>query len=214
LETQCERILIDAGLPDLANRFPPGVLTRIALTHFHPDHVQGLFHLRWGCVPPVEIFCPPDKEGCADLYKNPGILKFRQLKPYEPVLVNDLSITPLPLIHSKTTFGYCFESAGKRICYLTDTIGLPPETRDYLMKRTCDLMVVDCSYPPCGKKPGNHNDINHVLQMHSEIASRQVVLTHVGHELDRWLGGHKDLLPEGMIAGADGMMIDVGQICF
>ena len=39
IETQRERILIDAGLTDLTSRFPPGALTRIAITHFYPDHV-------------------------------------------------------------------------------------------------------------------------------------------------------------------------------
>lgn len=37
-----ERILLDAGLPLLASSFPPGTLTRILLTHYHMDHVQGL----------------------------------------------------------------------------------------------------------------------------------------------------------------------------
>ncbi|MGP2485548.1 MBL fold metallo-hydrolase, partial [Pantoea eucalypti] len=41
-----ERILLDAGLPLLASRVPPGSLTRILLTHYHKDHVQGLFALR------------------------------------------------------------------------------------------------------------------------------------------------------------------------
>lgn len=55
------RILLDAGSTDLSERFPPGTLTAIVLTHFHPDHVQGLFHLRWGVGAsiPIFIFTPP-----------------------------------------------------------------------------------------------------------------------------------------------------------
>lgn len=46
VEAGATRILLDAGLTDLTERFPPGSLTAIVLTHFRPDHVQGLFHLR------------------------------------------------------------------------------------------------------------------------------------------------------------------------
>lgn len=40
--------LIDAGLHDLADRWSPGSFQQFLLTHYHMDHVQGLFPLRWG----------------------------------------------------------------------------------------------------------------------------------------------------------------------
>ena len=102
-------LLIDAGLNDLTERFPPASLSAILLTHFHPDHVQGLFHLRWGKGPRIPVFAPPDAEGCADLYKHPGMLKFRRLEKFTPLQIGALHVTPLPLIHSKPTFGYAIE---------------------------------------------------------------------------------------------------------
>ncbi len=47
---QCdgESTLLDAGQCHLEQRFRPGELQRILLTHYHMDHVQGLFPLRWG----------------------------------------------------------------------------------------------------------------------------------------------------------------------
>ncbi|SQD07532.1 carbon-phosphorus lyase complex accessory protein (metallo-beta-lactamase superfamily protein) [Escherichia coli] len=39
--------LIDAGLHDLADRWSPGSFQQFLLTHYHMDHVQGLFPLRW-----------------------------------------------------------------------------------------------------------------------------------------------------------------------
>ncbi|MCT7654074.1 hypothetical protein MBH78_03345 [Oceanimonas sp. NS1] len=48
LEWGEHRLLLDAGLPDLHRRFAPGSFDGMLLTHFHVDHVQGLFHLRWG----------------------------------------------------------------------------------------------------------------------------------------------------------------------
>ncbi len=76
IESGGTRVLIDAGLIDLHERFAPGSLSAIVLTHFHPDHVQGLFHLRWGKVHRFPCHAPPDSEGCADLYKIPGLLDF------------------------------------------------------------------------------------------------------------------------------------------
>ena len=105
------RVLIDAGLMDLHERFAPGSLSAIVLTHFHPDHVQGLFHLRWGRAAPIAVYAPPDAEGCADLYKHPGLLDFRRLAKFESQRIGGLSFTPVPLVHSKPTFGFAIESA-------------------------------------------------------------------------------------------------------
>jgi phosphoribosyl 1,2-cyclic phosphate phosphodiesterase len=35
------------------------------LTHYHLDHVQGLFPLRWGVGAPIPVYGPPDDAGCA-----------------------------------------------------------------------------------------------------------------------------------------------------
>ncbi len=40
--------LIDAGRHDLTDRWSPGSFQQFLLTHYHMDHVQGLFPLRWG----------------------------------------------------------------------------------------------------------------------------------------------------------------------
>ncbi|WP_156493698.1 MBL fold metallo-hydrolase, partial [Oleiphilus sp. HI0125] len=82
LEVEGAAYLIDAGIMDIGERFEASFLNAIFLTHFHPDHVQGLFHIRWGKEPNISVFCPPDKDGCADLYKHPGLLEFIHQKKY------------------------------------------------------------------------------------------------------------------------------------
>jgi phosphoribosyl 1,2-cyclic phosphate phosphodiesterase len=145
VETDDTRILIDAGLTDLTERFPPGSLTAIVLTHYHPDHVQGLFPLRWGIGAAIPVYGPPDSDGCADLYKNHGLLDFRRLSKFDPVTIGDLKLTPLPMIHSKPTFGYAIEDAlGSRFAYLTDTVGLPPRTEEFLVAWKPDELVLLC----------------------------------------------------------------------
>jgi len=204
LGEQC--FLIDAGQVNLAERFPAGTLSAICLTHFHPDHVQGLFHLRWGTNVQIPVYTPPDSQGCADLYKHPGILAFQTLRKFTPFTLGSIVVTPVPLIHSKPTFGYCFDVADQRIAYLTDTKGLPPATEEFLCASGVDLLIVDCSYPP-GTTQAGHNNLDDVLSLLQRVQPRSLVLTHIGHAMDQWLLKHADSLPAQVQVGRDGAVV-------
>lgn len=82
--------LLDAGLPDLMDRWPAGQFQQFLLTHYHMDHVQGLFPLRWGVGAPIPVFGPPDPEGCDDPFKHPGLLDFSHT--VEPFVVFNTGI--------------------------------------------------------------------------------------------------------------------------
>lgn len=209
LEAGDTRILIDAGLMDLHERFPPGRLTAILLTHYHPDHVQGLFHLRWGKGTPITVFGPPDAAGCADLYKNPGLLDIRRLTKFAPVVMGALTITPLPLIHSKVTFGYGIkDSRGACFAYLTDTLRLPPATAQFLRAwGRCDL-ALDCSFPP-RQAPANHNDWVAALEVIAAVQPRRSWLTHIGHELDAWRLAEAPSLPPDVAFASDDLTLHI-----
>ncbi|EGH47080.1 carbon-phosphorus lyase complex accessory protein, partial [Pseudomonas syringae pv. pisi str. 1704B] len=71
IECADQRWLIDSGLTDLTERFPPRSLSGILQTHYHADHAQGLLHLRWGQGLVIPVHGPADPEGLADLYKPP-----------------------------------------------------------------------------------------------------------------------------------------------
>lgn len=190
-----QQILLDAGLPDLKQRFPDGSLHSILLTHYHPDHVQGLFPLRWGVGQTLPVYGPEDREGCGDLFKNHGILDFRRLQPFQGFELAGIHVTPVPLVHSRKTLGYCFEQEGIKLAYLTDTVGLPRNTQRFLQSWQPDLMVLDCSFPPLDTQPKNHNDLKLALGIHADIMPKQTILTHIGHELDVWLNEHRASLP-------------------
>lgn len=209
VECDGTRILIDAGLTDLHERFAPGSLSAIVLTHYHPDHVQGLFHLRWGKNIEIPVYGPPDSDGCADLYKNPGILRFHSVQKFEPFRIGGLTLTPLPLIHSKVTFGYAIEIQDQRFAYLTDTLGLPPRTSEFLRRWQPEGVALDCTLPPSAD-PQNHNDWTLANKLIEDIAPRRSWLIHVGHTLDAWLLENPPLLPTGLRIARDGERYSLG----
>lgn len=203
-----QRWLIDSGLTDLTERFPPGSLSGIFQTHYHADHAQGLLHLRWGQGLVIPVHGPVDAEGLADLYKHPGILDFSQpFAEFETRVFGELQITALPLIHSRPTLGYLLSGGGRRIAYLTDTVWLPDNTIDYLLDERLDVLILDCSMPPQRQTPRNHNDLNLALQIIDRLRPAKAVLTHVGHTLDAWLIEHHGQLPEQVTVARDALVV-------
>lgn len=203
IETDEGTILLDAGLTDLAERFPTGSISAIFLTHYHMDHVQGLFHLRWGKNVSIPVLGPDDPNGCDDLFKHPGILQF--LSPpvhFEPVIINGISITPLPLNHSKPCNGYLIDSGMHSLAYLTDTLNLPLATQQFLQKMQPQVVVVDCSYPPI-PNPKNHNSLTEALDIINTIKPKTAYLTHISHDLDRFFIEQQYHLPANVFLAKD-----------
>lgn len=201
------RLLIDAGLHNLGERFPAGTFEAILVTHFHADHVQGLFPIRWGVGDKITVYSPPDTEGCADLYKNPGLLDFRTVHKFEPFNIGEITITPVPLIHSKPTLGYCLACGDTRIAYLTDTVGLPPVTADFLKQWQPTQLILDCSFPPRLEIPKGHNDVTRAIESIALVQPKHALLTHIGHELDAWLKQNPDTLPSNVDVAHDNLVV-------
>ncbi|HED16638.1 MAG TPA: phosphonate metabolism protein PhnP [Gammaproteobacteria bacterium] len=199
-------ILIDAGRTDLVDLFHEHPFQRILLTHYHVDHVQGLFHLRWGnknlCMP---VHGPHDEQGCADLLKHSGILDFSDcLEPFVSRSFDKLKVIPVPLNHSRLTLGYCFKYKQTRLAYLTDTIGLPAETERFLCRWKPTVLVLDSTHAPGSASVRNHNDLHMALHIHARIMPETIWLTHISHELETyWLTGGLQL-PENVHIATDG----------
>jgi phosphoribosyl 1,2-cyclic phosphate phosphodiesterase len=204
------RVLIDAGLLDLQERFAAGTLEYILLTHYHMDHVQGLFRLRWGRGVTIRVISPVDHRGCDDLYEHPGILDFGgRAQPFQEFSLGPLSVTPVPLAHSRPTLGYVIATAGRTVAYLTDTRGLPDPTLSFLRRTRLDLMVLDCTEPPAPHPAGGHNDLTSALRGHADVGPAQTLLTHIGHELNNYLDAHPQALPPEVSRASDGLVLEL-----
>ncbi|WP_079201370.1 phosphonate metabolism protein PhnP [Pseudomonas sp. CC6-YY-74] len=208
IECGSQRWLIDSGLTDLSERFAAHSLSGILQTHYHADHAQGLLQLRWGQGLSIPVHGPDDPEGLADLYKHPGILDFSQpFAAFERRQWGALAVTALPLNHSKPTFGYLLEAEGRRIAYLTDTLGVPEDSCQVLLQSSLDLLVLDCSSAPQPQAPRNHNDLTRALEVIERLQPGEAVLTHIGHNFDAWLLDNPDALPAGVSLAYDGRLL-------
>lgn len=201
-------IYVDAGRHDLATLWqirPPSLQL---LTHYHMDHVQGLFPVRWGVGERVSVYSPNDELGCDDLFKHPGLLDFSvKLLPFAAFSMGALRITPLPLVHSKLTLGYVFDHGGKRLAYLCDSGMLRRDVVDFLSAQALDVMILDCDLPPMPEAPRNHNDLTRALDIFVQIKPKHLWLTHISHTLDHYWLNHPQLPKEVHIAN-DGDLIE------
>lgn len=98
-----------------------------------------------------------------------------------------LRVTPLPLNHSKLTFGYLLETAHCCVAWLVDTAGLPDATLAYVRDARPQIVVIDCSHKPRPETPRNHGDLNTVVALNDMINCPRVILTHISHRFDAWM---------------------------
>jgi phosphoribosyl 1,2-cyclic phosphate phosphodiesterase len=221
LELDGANYLLDAGSHNIVNQFQPHDISGVILTHFHVDHLVGLFQMRWGTGKSIPVFCPRDKQGCADLYKNSGLFRFEPFKKiFTPIVINpkqpNLTVSAVPLNHSKETLGYCIEADGCKVAYLCDTKGLPSETEQYLLDWRPDHIIVDCTFAPnSDEETQNHNSFDDVLDIRQRFIDYGIdarySLTHIAHDMDVYLMNQWAELPLDMTVAEDNQVIELGS---
>lgn len=174
-----EIILLDAGIEDISSIFDGKKISAIFLTHFHPDHVVGLLRLRYS-NDEINCYHPKDKDGFADLFKHPKAIKFIENTPYEPIKIDSISFTPIPLKHSKNTTGYLIESKNKTIAYLTDCGGISEQSMNFLLSKKIDECFIDACLAP-NSSNGNHLNYEEATKILDNIHSKKSYLIHSSH---------------------------------
>ena len=153
-------------------------LEAIFLTHWHHDHIYGLYKLRW-MARETELYAP---EGHADalILQDPKNLRPTTMKAGQSLKIDSLKITALNLNHEIETLGYLIEENGRSVALLYDTKGLPEDTWEFLKKRNIRLAIVDATYPPGFDDP-YHNNVDEAAEIGLQLAER-TVLSHISHK--------------------------------
>ncbi len=175
-----EIILIDAGRDDLSSLFYGKRIKAVFITHFHADHVIGLLKLRYG-IDKITCFHPKDEKGFADLFRHKLAIDYIENTPFEPIIIDDITFTPIPLKHSKITTGYLIESKNKTIAYLTDCGGLEENSLNFLLNKNIDECYIDATHTP-DNQDKNHLNYEKATKILDKIDAKKSFFIHGSHE--------------------------------
>ncbi|USS41680.1 MBL fold metallo-hydrolase [Thermococcus aggregans] len=169
-------VLIDVGtdIRDLLHVPVEGIL----LTHWHHDHIYGLYKLRW-IAKKTTLYAP---KGDADwlMINDPKNIDVKFIKAGDVLEIDSLRITALKLNHQIETLGYLIEEDDKSVAVLYDTKGLPEETFELLKEKNLRLAIVDATYSP-GIEDPYHNNVDEGAEIGLKLAER-TLLSHISHK--------------------------------
>jgi phosphoribosyl 1,2-cyclic phosphate phosphodiesterase len=194
-------------------RHPIPRLDFILFTHSHSDHLMGLDDIR-----PFNF----RQREPLDAYANANTVKAirrafgyiwdastqigggkPQLELHEveqPFTHDGIGIVPIPVAHGDwTILGFRIG----RFAYITDTNGVPPESRRLL--EGIEVLALD-GLRPAPNHP-THFTISQAVACAKEIGARETWIIHLAHEVE-----HEEvdaMLPDGIRLAYDGLALDV-----
>ena len=140
-------ILFDTGFDTLMDRFNTTPIRAVFLTHFHADHCLGLIRLRKS-VSTIPCYTPNDENGFGDLLVHKDSIRYHAMAPFETQVIQNVSITAVPLQHSKPTMGYVVTTPKSSVAYLTDAGGIDDDVVEFLKARNIEHLFLDACYQP------------------------------------------------------------------
>lgn len=191
-----DSILIDAP-PDIYHQLQkfchkPSAISRLLITHAHPDHILGFYDL-------THLYNRKEKEpklittqevlsGLRQTHRF-SIAPFKPeiVVPKETMVIDNIKIALYPVHHNHTSC-YAVKMKGEKIfLYIPDLKRLPRNERKPF--KGVHLLVLDGS--SLGKKGQTriHQSIEEGIHLAKDLKPKQCFFTHIGHIT----GTHKDL---------------------
>lgn len=115
-------------------------LSAVLVTHEHTDHIKGIATLakRYGRT----VYMTPGTSHSKGLE---SLLELRLIQDYQPFVLNDLYITPVPVPHdAREPIQYLFEFNSRKLGVLTDLGSITPFIEDSY--RTVDAMILEANH--------------------------------------------------------------------
>ncbi len=213
VNTPCA-VVIDPGM-DLRQQALRVGLTRLdgaLITHIHVDHTGGIDELRaYTDAQEAVLDVGASSELCVELLRRweyafdgrtapgHGIPSLRLVEATPHVQLGGRTFEAIPLVHGRRS-AHGWRSGG--VAYLTDVSAVSPASRERLVD--LDTLIVsalrDLPHP-------THQTVDEALELIAALRPRQAILTHLDHDLD-----YQELssrLPAGVLAGFDGLVVEV-----
>ena len=175
------------------------VETKIFLTHFHWDHIQGVPFFAPIYSPKNHVSFYSGSTGTPlqetlegqmarpyfpiDFAQVAARRDFHQIAPGDIVSTADLVVRPFPLNHPQGASGYRIECGGAVIVYATDYEHGDPVLDKVLLEfsQGADLLVCDAQYTPdeyATHVGWGHSTWEHAAALANEAGAKQLVLFH------------------------------------
>ena len=145
-----------------------------------------------------------------DLQREPEFLTFHRLAFFEPVQVEELTITPLPANHvpDEDAMVYLIEEGSHRFFYCLDTTILPERTLQFLQGKRLEGVCMDCTYG------GNrHSGSTHMGFGANQELKRRLISQGSGDDRTSWIlthfSHHSEMTHEELVemASSDGFEV-------
>jgi phosphoribosyl 1,2-cyclic phosphate phosphodiesterase len=190
------KILVDMGYDILrqSEKHMIRELDAVIFTHTHADHIVGNFHVpimmsyyhdrdldfyaddfTRGGIEKMWWF-QYDQEKPANFY-GPRRVNWKEIKPFEPMKIGEIDITPIPLNHGGMT------SMGLRIgnfAYCTDLNEISEEA--FAQLQGLDVWLLECDSLKLSDE--KHSYLEKSLNWIERVKPKQAFLTHLDHTID------------------------------
>ena len=183
LNWQNINILIDVS-PDFLKQAKINKLKKInavLITHPHLDAYGGIKQLNDWLKSPISIYCQIQTwQIIKKRFKNLPNIKFKAIKPYNHLTINNLAILPLPIYHSIIneqkfpTLAFKI----KNLIYCSDVKTIPAKSLKYF-RNTQNLILDAAMY--FNKQIFSHLNTADAILLAKKLKVKNLYLTQVGH---------------------------------